>query len=98
MLTCRADGVGVLVLCAEHGLLHHAQEDDPGDPELDAQQVLPVAGGPHEPQQRVQDVRDAHHHVELGEDETGSHFSWVGSTLQLCGVYTSAGWGLHFSC
>lgn len=64
-LTCRTNSVGVFVFGAENGLLHHPQEDHARYPELDPQQILPVAGGPEEPEQRVQDVHDAHHHVEL---------------------------------
>lgn len=68
-LTSRADGIGVLILGAEDGHLHHPQENHPRYPELDPQQILPVARRPDKPEQAVQDVHDAHHHVELG---TGS--------------------------
>lgn len=64
-LTCWANSIGVLVLGTEHCHLDHAQENDASYPELDAQQVFPVARGPDEPEQSVQDVDNAHHHVEL---------------------------------
>lgn len=68
-LTSRADGVGVLILGTEDGHLHHPQENHPHYPELDPQQILPVARRPDKPEQAVQDVHYAHHHVEL---RTGS--------------------------
>lgn len=64
-LTCRANSISVLVLGTEDCHLDHAQEDHASYPELDTQQVLPVARGPEEPEQSVQDVDNAHHHVEL---------------------------------
>lgn len=70
-LTGRADVVCVFIFSAEDGHLHHSQEYDPSDPELDSQEVLPVARCPDEPQQSVQDVHDAHHHVELNTDREG---------------------------
>lgn len=65
ILTSGADSIGVFIFSTEDRLLHHPKENDPRNPELDPQQIFPVAGGPHEPQQSVQDVHYAHHHVEL---------------------------------
>lgn len=70
MLTSWANGIGVFIFGAEDGHLHHAQENHPCYPELDPQQILPVAGRPDEPEQAIQDVHDAHHHVELQTDST----------------------------
>lgn len=64
-LTSRAHSVGVFILGTEDRFFHHAEEYDPGYPELDPQQILPVARCPDEPQQGVEDVHYAHHHVEL---------------------------------
>lgn len=54
-----------LVLGVKHGLLQHPQYDDGADPELDPQQVPPVAGAPQQPQGTKQNVHDAHDHEEL---------------------------------
>lgn len=73
-LTGRADSIGVFVFGAEDGLLHHAEEYDPCYPKLDPQEIFPIAGRPEKPQQGVQDVHDAHHHVELQTDTKGLAF------------------------
>ena len=65
ILTSWSDSIGVFVFGAEDGLLHHPKEYDPCYPELDPQQIFPVAGCPDEPQQGVQDVHYTHYHVEL---------------------------------
>lgn len=70
-LTSRADSVSVFIFSAEYSLLHHPEENDPSDPELYPQQVLPVARCPNKPQQSVQDVHYAHHHVELQTNSQG---------------------------
>ena len=58
-----------LVLRVEHGLLQHPQDDHGPDPELDPQQVPPVAGRPEQPQGAEQHVHDAHDHEELGAEQ-----------------------------
>lgn len=54
-----------LVLWVEHSLLQHAEYDDSADPELDPQQIPPVAGTPQEPESPEQHIHDAHDHEEL---------------------------------
>lgn len=71
ILTSRANGIGVFILGAKNSFFHHPKKYDPSDPELDPQQVLPVAGCPDKPQQGVQDVHYAHHHVELKTHSEG---------------------------
>lgn len=44
LLTVEAIIADALELGVVHGLLQHAQEDDPADPELDPEQLSPVAG------------------------------------------------------
>lgn len=46
-------------------LLEHSQKNYPTDPELDSQQVSPVAGRQGKPEHSKQHINDAHHHVEL---------------------------------
>lgn len=70
-LTSRANSVGVFIFGTEDSLLHHPEEYDPCYPELDPQQILPVACCPDKPEQGVQDVHYAHHHVELQTDSEG---------------------------
>lgn len=76
-LTGRANSVGVFIFGTEHSLLHHTQEYDSCYPELDPQQILPIAGCPDKPQHGVQDVHDAHHHVELQTDNRGLVYKHV---------------------
>ena len=54
----------VLVLGGEHGLLHHPEEYDAADPELEAEDLAPVHGARHQPAQPQQHVDSAHHRVE----------------------------------
>lgn len=78
-LTSRAKSIGVFVFGTEDGHLHHPQENHPCDPELDPQQILPVARRPDKPKQAVEDVHDAHHHVELqtGTQKRSQGSVWV---------------------
>lgn len=54
-----------LIFGVKHSFLQHAQDDDGADPELDPQQVPPIAGTPEEPESPEQHVHDAHDHEEL---------------------------------
>lgn len=56
-----------LVLGVEDSLLQHAQDDDSPNPELDSEQILPIANQPEKPQSSKQHVHDAHDHEELQE-------------------------------
>lgn len=58
-----------LVFGVEDGFLQHAENDDRTDPELDPQQIPPIAGTPEEPERPEQHVHDAHHHEELRREE-----------------------------
>lgn len=58
-----------LVLWVKHSFLQHAQDDDGADPELNPQQIPPVAGAPEEPEGAEQHVHDAHDHEELWRTE-----------------------------
>ena len=59
--------VDVLELCQEHCLLHHAEEDDSSNPELQSEDLPPVEGADHQPGEAQQDVDPAHDGVE-GEE------------------------------
>lgn len=71
-LTRQAVVADALELGVVDGLLQHAQEDDSPDPELDPEQIPPVASQQSQPQHGHQHVHDAHGHVEL---ETTSYIT-----------------------
>lgn len=54
-----------LGLCVVNSFLQHAQENDSSDPELDPEQISPVARRQDQPEHSQQHVHDTHHHVEL---------------------------------
>jgi len=64
-LTRQAFVSEALELAVVDGFLQHAQEDDSSDPELDPEQIPPVARRQSQPQHRQQHIHDAHDHVEL---------------------------------
>lgn len=63
--TVVASVADALVLGVKHCLFQHAQDDNGPDPELDPQQISPVASAPEEPEGPKQHVHDAHDHEEL---------------------------------
>ncbi len=97
-LTCWAHVVSVLIFSTEDGLLYHAQEYDSCNPELDPQQVFPVAGCPDEPQQSVQDVHHTHHHVELKETHTKSGKDIITEFCPSGTDWTVVGLNMLFNC
>jgi len=54
-----------LIFGVKHSFLQHAEDDDGTDPELDPQQIPPIAGTPEEPESPEQHVHNAHDHEEL---------------------------------
>lgn len=54
-----------LVFGVEHSFLQHAKDDHSADPELDPQQIPPIAGAPEEPESPKQHVYNTHDHEEL---------------------------------
>lgn len=54
-----------LIFRVKHSFFHHAEDDDGPDPELDPQQIPPIAGAPEEPESPEQHVHNAHDHEEL---------------------------------
>ena len=61
--------MNILILRGEHGLLHHAHEDDASYPELEPQYLPPVEGADREPGQPQHHVHTAHHGVEGQQGE-----------------------------
>lgn len=66
-LTILATGANALIFRVEYCLLQHSQQNHSADPELDPQQVSPVAGTPEQPKHPKEHVHIAHDHEELWE-------------------------------
>lgn len=64
-LTKIAMVTNTLVLGVKHSLFQHSQDDHSTNPELDPEQVPPVASQPEQPQRTEEHIQDAHDHVEL---------------------------------
>lgn len=66
-----------LVFRVKYSLFQHAQYNDGADPELDPQQIPPIASAPEEPESPKEHVHDAHDHEELWQTREQGRWNLV---------------------